>query len=128
MIKKYKIMHFDTHWDCEVEINPEFIIEDLSEPDQPYTTMKAMEEMVKFWMGWEGRLDSNDGDIIKTFLQSLGREIQYILYEHEYNVIGVINEFKEREGWFDMDGRYGIKILSTDDLSISHEEFHIEEA
>jgi hypothetical protein len=127
MLKVYNINHPMTSWACSVEINEEFIIQTLSEPDAPYSTKMLMKEMVLFWMGGKSRLKENDDDIAKTYLQQLGREILIILTEQDLNVHGVISEFENREGWSKLDGSFGIKLLDVDNVDIAHDEFEIEE-
>lgn len=124
-LKKYKISR--DYWECLVEIDESFVIPTLKLNDGNYTTLDAMKEMILFWNGGASRLDLNDGDITKTFLQQLAREIQFIILEHNYNLIGVISAFTQREGWFDVDGSAGIKLMFVDDLEIEWDEFIVEE-
>ena len=124
-MKKYKISR--DYWECLVEIDESFVIPTLKLNDGNYTTLDAMKEMILFWNGGASRLDLNDGDITKTFLQQLAREIQFIILEHNYNLIGVISAFTQREGWFDVDGSAGIKLMFVDDLEIEWDEFIVEE-
>lgn len=129
MLKIYKAYNFENHWECRIEINEEFIIQDSSKPDEPYTTEMAMKEMILFWSGGKARLEDNDGDISKTFAQQLGREIFAIQCERNRNTAGVIYEFnnKNKEGWSAMDGSCGIKIIYVESLNIEHEDFEVEE-
>jgi hypothetical protein len=127
MLKVYNINHPLTSWSCSVEINEEFIIQTLSEPYAPYSTLRMMEEMVLFWMGGKSRLKANNDNITKTYLQQLGREIFIILTGQDLNVYGVISEFDNKEGWSKLDGSFGIKLLDVDDVDVAHDEFEIEE-
>ena len=127
MKRRYKISNIINFWDCTVEIDPDFVIEHLSMSNGAFTTMDIMKEMIGFWMGGEGRLDDNDGDVTKTFLQQLGREIFIILSNSNWNVNGVIAEFENREGWAAMNGSFGIKIIDTDVVEFSHSDFEVEE-
>lgn len=115
-MKKFKVQHRDTLWECEIEIDTENV-----------DTIIAIKDMVDFWVGAKDRLENNDGDYIKTFVQQLAREIFYIIAEHDYNLYGVVKEFENREGWCTMEGSYGIKITNVDDLEFKHYEFEVEE-
>jgi len=87
-----------------------------------------MKEMILFWNGGAERLQDNDGDITKTFLQQLAREITIIQISNNYNIKGVISEFNNMEGWMAMDGSSGIKIMYVDNPPFpEHEDFEVEE-
>ncbi|HVW97530.1 MAG TPA: DUF2528 family protein [Mucilaginibacter sp.] len=113
--KTYTVIYLPTIWECRVEI------------DHEEKTLEAIRLMVEFWTGYEYRLSANNGDYVKTFLQQLAREINYIQAEHNYNLKGVTDEFKNREGWCPMDGSYGIVILDTDDFEFEHDDYEIKE-
>jgi hypothetical protein len=113
MIKTYTVSHGPTWWECQIGID-----------DSPETVARIM-EMVEFWSDWKSRLETNEGDYIKTFLQDLAREIQYIIAEHDYNLTGVIEEFINREGWCLMDGTFGIEILNVDEFEFTHSEYEV---
>ncbi len=115
MIKTYKVEHRNTYWTCEIGIN-----HDLAKTDD-------LLSMVKFWAGGDYRLDINDGDVIKTFVQQLAREIFLIAAANNFNKLGVIKEFVNREGWCMMDGSWGITIEDVDDLDFDHDEFEVKE-
>lgn len=125
--RTYKIDNYANFWSCTVEVEPTKILEEYSKPDEPYTTLMLMKELILFWHGGASRLDLNNGDITKTFLQQLGREIFIILCENNYNLFGVVDEFKGREGWPLMDGRVGIKITDVDTLDFECDDFEIEQ-
>lgn len=77
----------------------------------------AIKEMVEFWMGWEMELDRDGGDYTRCFLRRL---TNYILTFGEPP--------QETEGWYPLDGSWGIKVLEsspwefdTDQISIDLE-------
>lgn len=127
MAKKYVISYPTEFWECTVEIQPDFVIKRLSKPNEIYTTLHAMEDMVKFWHGGESRLNDNDGDVIKTFLQQLGREIYIIVSSQDLNYVGVMDQLKKMEGWYAVDHQYGITITDVDVLVFDHKDFEVEE-
>ena len=59
-----------------------------------------IKQMVEFWSNWEWNLEENDGDYTKTWLKTLA------LFILERGRIP-----REDEGWCDLDGKYGIKVL-----------------
>lgn len=111
MKKTYTVEYGPTGWECTIEI------------DETPNTLECIKIMVEFWTDWEHRLFINDDDYVKTFLQQLAREINYIQAEYNYNLIGVKGEFENREGWSKMDGSYGIEIMEIDDFEFSHSEY-----
>lgn len=85
----------------------------------PAKATSAIKEMVEFWGAWEDRLAFNKGDYMRTWLKQLGR---YIFHHGKPPA----NE----EGWYDLDGTYGIKLIShfpwehdieDEDMSITEE-------
>jgi hypothetical protein len=127
MKKQYKIEHRDTLWSCEVEVDDEFTFPDFFDQNKKMHPIDVMTSMVEFWTDWEGWLSFYAGDYKKTFLQQLGREVFYILAAERLNLTSIIAAFKNREGWCDVDGSYGIKIVQIDPLSFDHYEFEVEE-
>lgn len=116
---KYKVEYPDLSWSCVIEI-------DLMHINKLGTTVDAIKEMVKFWTGWSDRLKLNDNDWVKTFIQQLGREVLFILFEHPHlNIDGVIKAFEDREGYCPMNGKYGIKIIDLDAVLLDHLEFNV---
>lgn len=113
--KSYNIEYGPTWWECTVEI------------DHTRATDKVIRTMVEYWTGWEERLDNNDGDYNKTFLQQLAREINYIQIQDNVMLKGVLKEFENREGWLPMDGSYGIEITHIDDFTFEHNQYQVQE-
>jgi hypothetical protein len=127
MVKQFKVTYFPNDWACTIEIDENYVIPHLSN-DELAITKRAIVTMVEFWTGWEDRLDRNDGDYVKTFVQQLAREIVYITSEDRMaGTQTIIKEFENREGWCLMDGSYGIKILSIDDFDLDYDQFEVEE-
>ena len=126
-LKKYTIKYPDIYWECEIEIDEDFITPTYKKSDPPVTTKDRIKQMVEFWSDWEDRLEDNDGDYTKTFLQQLASRCLEIVISNNYNLFGVIGEFEEAEGWFKMNGSYGITITSVDDFEFQYSEFQIEE-
>lgn len=114
-IKKFKVNNIHLDWEYIVEIDEE-------------KAKKPIKEMVEFWASWEKELSENDNDYTKTFLKMLGKNILLIIISNNYNLYGVLQEFKnEKEGWYPLDGEYGIKIIDFDDFEIERDDFEIEE-
>jgi hypothetical protein len=123
-IKNYKITFPDLYWNCEISIDEEFTTS-LSRQGELVTTKDLIKEMVEFWCGWEEELENNDGDYTKTFLQKLARKCLYIIVSNGYNLYGVVSEFTNIEGWYNMDGRYGIWIKKVDSVELESNEFKV---
>jgi hypothetical protein len=67
----------------------------------------------------------NDGDYTKTFIQQLAKTSFLFVISENHNLYGVLSDFAEGEGWYEMDGSYGIKIISVDDVEFNEDEFEI---
>jgi hypothetical protein len=113
--KMYDIEYGPTWWECTV------VVDHTPEVDN------AINSMVEFWVGHEDRLSANEGDYTKTFLQQLGREINYIQAEQHVNLTGVLKAFDNREGWCKMDGSAGIEIIAAEDFSFEHNQYVVME-
>lgn len=107
-------------WKMNVDIDFDF-------PD----VMKIIKDSVEFWSGWEERLDWNDGDYVKTFLQQLGQKVFFMINECG-SVYSLVKHFDwndefygGEEGYYEMDGSKGIKITDVDVWSIYKDEFEI---
>jgi hypothetical protein len=131
MIKKYKVENpWYNDWFCSIEIDEEFVIDGMSQAgdtNTPYTTIDAMRNMILFWTGGKERLFLNNHNVTKTFLQQLAREILIIVIGGNSSVKSVQNEFKNREGWSDIDGSFGIRLFYIETLDIDYSDFKIEE-
>jgi hypothetical protein len=126
MLKVYKIENYANNWTCTVELNEDFVIMELSAPDNPVNTLKIIEQVIRFWTGAQKRIEQNEGNISKTFLQQLGREIFLLKLRDNFTTKNLIDKFLELEGWIPMDGSYGIKITDVDEIEIYHTDFEIE--
>lgn len=125
-VKTYTVIYGPTWWECTISIDHSFVFENIS-PGEHWPMAKALEEMVIFWSDGKKRLALNDGDVVKTFLQQLAREINYIQAVKDYNLEGVIEEFVNREGWWVMDGSNGITIVDIDDFDFAYNEYEVME-
>ncbi|SDM39933.1 Protein of unknown function [Pedobacter antarcticus] len=124
MLKVYKVIYPTEFWECQVEINEDFIV---SGPAWEGNCKSAMEGMIAFWMGGNERLAENEGNVSKTFAQQLAREAYMILVERDLTLYGVIEEIGSREGWGKPDGSLGYKLIYVDDVEIRHKDFEVEE-
>jgi len=127
MSKIYKLTFTPLMWDCKVQVDADMIIEKLSTPEKPCTALDVMREQIVFFISGKYHLRRNNGDVVKTFLQMLGAEIALVVTTERVNLLGVIDYFKDREGWFDIDGSYGVKLLYTEDIEFDHEAIEVEE-
>jgi hypothetical protein len=120
--RQFKVS-YDWDWEMKVEIDFDF-------PN----IMGEIKDMVEFWSNWEERLDDNDGDYVKTFLQQLGQKVYFMINDcgSVYSLLNSFNWDAEpfsggEEGYCNMDGTKGIKIISADTWGIDKEEFEVEE-
>lgn len=109
-----KVVHI-THdwWTAIVEI------------DESPETLKCMEEQLLFWSGGKQRIEREKGDIQKAYLKMLGQAL--INESQEWNIIGILSLYDEKEGWSDLRGNCGIKLISVDEWEFDRDDFDIEE-
>lgn len=107
-IKTFKVSYSWMDWDMKIEIDFDF-------PN----IMSDMKEMVLFWSGGEERLDFNDGDVVKTFLQQLVQKVYFMINDCG-SLYTLVNHFDwdnkfyyGKEGYCNMDGSKGIKIIEA---------------
>jgi hypothetical protein len=109
-----------------IEIDDNLIIPSLSKPEKPLTSFDDIRSMVDFWSNSKHYLFFQGNDYYKTFAQQLANEIFIILAAENLNLQGVVIAFANREGWCDMDGSWGIKILEVSNLSFDRMDFVVE--
>ncbi len=77
---------------------------------------KIIREMVDFWSGSEDRLKENDGDYLRTWLKQLGG---FILSHRRPP--------QDDEGWYNLDGTWGIKLVHWEEYEFDEGMIEIEE-
>lgn len=112
----YTVTYDPLLWSCTISIEDQH---------NGKPTLDVIKEMVEFWSDWEQLLSDNDGDYINAFVQQLARQAFLICAAHNYNTFGVVEEFKDMEGWVAMDGSCGITLVSTDDYDALYSDFLI---
>jgi hypothetical protein len=96
--------------------------EAVFEVDEIPETAKWMEEQLLFFSSGKELIEKygvKQGyfKLIAPYLISLSMT---------YNLFGVKEEFKEMEGFADLDGNYGIKLISIDEWEFYRDEFTLE--
>lgn len=123
MTKFYEVSHAD--FDITVKVAIDDI--EISGNGQLATTADVIKAMVEFWTDWEFLLEMCDGDYTQAFLKQLANETLRIVCEHNCSVKGVIDQFKNREGWAPMNGTFGIEIMEVDYSEPDDTEFTVKE-
>jgi hypothetical protein len=103
---------YQNYWECKIEI---------ADTEQ---TQAAIKEMVEFWGGWEQRLKFNDGNYTMTFIKDIAPIILDL--SKEWNFQGILDQFKEMEGYYELNGSQGITLLEVDHLSYDEDDFYIQ--
>ena len=80
-----------------------------------------IEEMVLFWMNGENLIDVYGGDVVKAFLQNLCHRCLCLELEYDRNTIGIIELFKNQEGYIPMDGSEGIRLVSVSGMELTEQ-------
>lgn len=78
---------------------------------------EVIKEMVDFWADAPSWLAENKGDYTKTWLKLLGR---FILDRRRLPQ-------KDDEGWYPLDGSFGIKVVSWEEWEHNFDDIDIEE-
>lgn len=115
-VKKYEIEHCTTYGSILVAVNHDFTV--VIEPNKVAETWnieRVMKEILMFWTSGQGRIDDNEDNIQDAFLKLLCEEVMRMLAEqNNLNEFGIKSLFENREGWFKMDGSFGVEILGVD--------------
>lgn len=118
-VKKFNIEHEPTGGEITVEIDFGF---SRQFGEKTETVNDFIKEMVTFWSGWESRVEENEGSLLLTFLKQLCKQSVFLEFEGNWNTDGVIEKFYTLEGWYPMDGSYGIKLLNVSGMEIWEQE------
>ena len=86
---------------------------------------EAMQEQLLFWTGGEDLIDDAENDIVQAYIWQTAPII--IDTSMRKNNTGIINEFKEMEGFLPLDGGCGVKLIESECWEFGHEEFQIRE-
>jgi hypothetical protein len=92
--------------------------------------MKNITDMIYFWGDGDERLDENNGDYVTTFLKQLAIKCLWLQCQNFVgaNLVALFKNKSKCEGYCDMDGSYGIKILNYDVWGFSLDDLSIEVA
>lgn len=109
-MSKY-VIEYDDWWNAEFDVDEEKAL--------PYA-----KESVEFWNGHKERLERNDGDYIKTFLNSIAPDI--IALSASHSLYGIQNKIADMEGYFPIDGNCGIELVAVDEFTFDTDRLTIE--
>jgi len=103
------------------------------EIDHDVMTEEKLHEINNFWTNAEWRLDKKDGVVLHAVLDLLFCHVQRLIVEDPFglNLKGVLYAFAWKdakgnrkngeEGWPDMDGNHGIRIVDVDEVTLDEE-------
>jgi hypothetical protein len=82
----------------------------------------VMREMLLFWSGGQALIDEHEGDITRAFLQLLVLSMLPLSmhYLEPWRVL------QEGEGWYPLDGSYGIEVLSCGEWTFDDAEIDVQ--
>lgn len=100
-------------WEAEVKI------------DDRVNPKEMMEEQLLFWTAGESRIAKEDGDIEKAYLKMLAQEM--LPLSQGLNISGVKSEFKNREGWGSLDGKFGVTLTAIDSWYVDEDDISVME-
>ncbi|HSX60232.1 MAG TPA: DUF2528 family protein [Tahibacter sp.] len=103
-IRRYTIVHDATGMSIMLDV-------DLSK-----LTAELADEINRFWIEWEWRLDTHDGDVIAVVIKLAAQRFLALLLEDE-DSRWAQHEFDRSEGW-PPHGAHGIKLVDCDGLPV----------
>jgi hypothetical protein len=85
------------------------------EIDRDLATDAILHEMNNFWANGESQLKEASGDVLLAVMKRLYSAMVYScqatdIYSPDY----MIQYFKQKDGWYPLDGSYGIKLIAID--------------
>lgn len=110
-MKKQYTISYDHTFDVVVEV------------DRAVLTDELLHEINDFWSDNDYRLRQSDGDVLLVVLKMLALRA----FNMAFRSFDVVGEFNERgvEGWPKLDGSYGLKLVSVDEIELDEENLHI---
>jgi hypothetical protein len=87
--------------------------EAVVEVDDTQDTIDVMTEQLLFWSGGKSRIKQANGDVITAYMKMLGEQL--ITLSMTYSLNGIISHFDEAEGWYDVKGNHGVKLISCNE-------------
>jgi len=88
-------------------------------------TTEKMKAQLLFWMNGQHRIDEEKGDIEKAYLKMLTQQLIYL--SMEFSISGIKDEFRGMEGWYSIEGRHGVELLTADTWKFSVTDVFLEE-
>jgi hypothetical protein len=84
------------------------------EIDTDLATDAVLHEMNDFWANGEEKLKETGGDVLTAVLRRLYEAAAYAHILKDIHTAGdMIEHFNEKEGWYPLDGSYGIRITDV---------------
>ncbi|MCW2478862.1 DUF2528 family protein [Candidatus Symbiopectobacterium sp. NZEC135] len=107
-IRRYGVNWFGT-LDLIVDVDLDIVTED------------SLNVINNFWSDSSWRLNDANGNLLFAVLKMLAQQCFQMVTAHGFNANGLIHQFdwdggNGMEGWPPMDGSYGFKIISCDEL------------
>lgn len=118
MKKNFLIQNEYANCDITVEIDFSFVDNNGRNIDV------IIKDMVDFWQGYKDRLSNNCNNYLNTFLKQLCKKCIMILANDKLSLNGLINEFNDLEGWYNMDGSYGIRIIGYSEIDLDNQDYY----
>jgi hypothetical protein len=91
--------------------------------DDTPETLEYMKEQILFWMVGEERLKKFNNHIIDAYIEMLSSQL--IVLSMDYNEYGINQKFLNMEGWYPIDGTYGVKLISCFNWFFEEDNFDV---
>jgi hypothetical protein len=101
-ITKFKVTDYNDEFDMIILIDFDFKKDGID-------IEKILKDQVLFWSGGERDIEFHDGDYVKVYLMYLANLVKE--HSRDYNIDGVKDKIKEAEGYYPVDGSWGITLL-----------------
>ena len=117
--KMFVVRHEPTFGEITVEIDFDKT-NTMSNNEVPM--LVTIQAMVLFWTNGEELIEYYGGDVVKAFLKNLCHRCLCLQLEYYRNTIGIIELFKNQEGYVPMDGSMGIRLVSVSEMELLESE------
>jgi len=111
-LKKVKITH--KNWSADVLID-----------DEDPKTLRAMKSQLMHWASGEHKIEREKGNVEQAYLKMLGQELA--AQSIEKGLTEVVEKFEFIEGFFPLDGSYGVRLITLQHWEFDANEFNLEE-
>lgn len=107
---------FGIDWDCTLEFDTEKTTE---YGGKIYTLDENLRSSLDFFSGGEEVLEESNGNLYIAYAKFISKKI--LIESMDWNVSGIIDQFKDSEGYLELDGSQGVTLIYADGFEIDND-------